>query len=386
MKTRRFDFNWKPLQLQVSFAVEGGVPDRQTYNADTREYEPDYTLTPVVIQPSVSILDKDDTLPAGSINHQLTNIRWYEIIGGTKRLIDASDTGYEITTTTGEAGRIRIKKNVEPRNPLTLVFYAEYADTRNSQLIIVQGSYLLDCTSASDLIRVELDAATQTLYNPLEDADEQTVTASVWLGDHPCPTGKYALVWEVQDEDGEWHTCGSDAVMDYDVTVAEGGGSLTVNRKLMGTELHIRCRCKYSADGSPASVELTEGTPQAEAVFVRRIPRYEYDYTGVPYNIPSGLLELSPTAVVQTAKGDVEDYEGELLPLWYIATNKTSGTLSYSQVAHGRNPVIPTKAMDSNNGAVIGLDVRDRGYWGAWADATDGAVICDADGSIVLLH
>ena len=122
MKTRRFDFNWKPLQLQVSFAVEGSVPDRQTYNADTREYEPDYALTPVVIQPCVSILDKDDTLPAGSINHQLTNIRWYEIIGGVKRLIDTSDTGYEITTGTGEAGRIRVKKNVEPRNPLTLVF------------------------------------------------------------------------------------------------------------------------------------------------------------------------------------------------------------------------------------------------------------------------
>lgn len=386
MKTRRFDFNWKPLQLQVSFAVEGSVPDRQTYNADTREYEPDYTLTPVVIQPCVSILDKDDTLPAGSVNHQLTNIRWYEIIGGVKRLIDTSDTGYEITTGTGEAGRIRVKKNVQPRNPLTLVFYAEYIDTRNSQLITVQGSYLLDCTSASDLIRVELDTAAQTIYNPLEDVDEQTVTASVWVGDRRCPPGKYALVWEVQDEDSEWHTCGSDAVMDYDVTVADGGGSLTVNRRLMGTELHVRCRCKYSADGNPASVGLTEGTPQAEAVFVRRIPRYEYDYTGVPYNIPSGLMELSPTAVVQTTKGDVPNFEAELLPLWYVATNKASGTLSYSQVAHGQSPIIPTKAMDSNYGAVIGLDVRDRGHWGAWTDATDGAVICDADGDIMLLH
>ena len=26
MKTRRFDFNWKPLQLQISFSVEGSVP------------------------------------------------------------------------------------------------------------------------------------------------------------------------------------------------------------------------------------------------------------------------------------------------------------------------------------------------------------------------
>ena len=41
MKTRRFDFNFRPLQLNITISVDGSVPDRQNYNADTDEYTPD---------------------------------------------------------------------------------------------------------------------------------------------------------------------------------------------------------------------------------------------------------------------------------------------------------------------------------------------------------
>lgn len=70
----------------------------------------------------------------------------------------------------------------------------------------------------------------------------------------------------------------------------------------------------------------------------------------------------------------------------YIATNKASGSLSYSLVAHGISPVIPTAKMDENYGGVIGLDVIDRGYAGAFVDAADSAVMCDADGSVLIIH
>lgn len=384
MKTKRFDFNWKPLQLQISFAVDGSVPGQQNYNADTQEYTPDYTLTPFILQPVISILDKDEVLAAGSINHALTNVRWYEIINGTKTLIASDNADYEITTSGGNAGRIKVKKNAEPKVPITLVFYAEYIDSRNGQVMVVQGSYLVSCSSASDVVRVELDAAAQTIFNPLSDAQAQTVTATVWVGDKICDASKYALVWEVQDENGSWYTAETDAVMDYDITV--NGNSVTINRWLMGSEMHLRCRVKYSADGDPGSVALTAASPQAEAVFVRRIPKYEFDITGVPYNIPAGHLTVAPTAIIRTTNGEIANAETELLPLWYMATNKASGSLSYSLTAHGKSPVIPTTKMDKNYGAVIGLDVVDRGYAGAFTDAADGAVFCDADGSVLIIH
>ena len=384
MKTKRFDFNWKPLQLQISFAVDGSVPGQQNYNADTQEYTPDYTLTPFILQPVISILDKDEVLAAGSINRALTNVRWYEIINGTKTLIASDNANYEITTSGGNAGRIKVKKNAEPKVPITLVFYAEYIDSRNGQVMVVQGSYLVSCSSASDVVRVELDAAAQTIFNPLSDAQAQTVTATVWVGDKICDASKYALVWEVQDENGNWYTAETDAVMDYDITV--NGNSVTINRWLMGSEMHLRCRVKYSADGNPGSVALTAASPQAEAVFVRRIPKYEFDITGVPYNIPAGHLTVAPTAIIRTTNGEIANAETELLPLWYMATNKASGSLSYSLTAHGKSPVIPTTNMDKNYGAVIGLDVVDRGYAGAFTDAADGAVFCDADGAVLIIH
>lgn len=384
MKTKRFDFNWKPLQLQISFAVDGSVPGQQNYNADTQEYTPDYTLTPFILQPVISILDKDEVLAAGSINHALTNVRWYEIINGTKTLIASDNADYEITTSGGNAGRIKVKKNAEPKVPITLVFYAEYIDSRNGQVMVVQGSYLISCSSASDVVRVELDAAAQTIFNPLSDEQAQTVTATVWVGDKICNASKYALVWEVQDENGSWYTAETDAVMDYDITV--NGNSVTINRWLMGSEMHLRCRVKYSADGNPGSVALTAASPQAEAVFVRRIPKYEFDITGVPYNIPAGHLTVAPTAIIRTTNGEIANAETELLPLWYMATNKASGSLSYSLTTHGKSPVIPTTKMDKNYGAVIGLDVVDRGYAGAFTDAADGAVFCDADGSVLIIH
>ena len=384
MKTKRFDFNWKPLQLQISFAVDGSVPGQQNYNADTQEYTPDYTLTPFILQPVISILDKDEVLAAGSINHALTNVRWYEIINGTKTLIASDNADYEITTSGGNAGRIKVKKNAEPKVPITLVFYAEYIDSRNGQVMVVQGSYLVSCSSASDVVRVELDAAAQTIFNPLSDAQAQTVTATVWVGDKICDASKYALVWEVQDENGSWYTAETDAVLDYDITVNDN--SVTINRWLMGSEMHLRCRVKYSADGNPGSVALTAASPQAEAVFVRRIPKYEFDITGVPYNIPAGHLTVAPTAIIRTTNGEIANAETELLPLWYMATNKASGSLSYSLTAHGKSPVIPTTKMDKNYGAVIGLDVVDRGYAGAFTDAADGAVFCDADGAVLIIH
>lgn len=384
MKTKRFDFNWKPLQLQISFAVDGSVPDQQNYNADTQEYTPDYTLTPLIVQPVISVLDKDAVIPAGSINHALANIRWYEIINGTKTLIASDNANYEITTSGGNAGRIKVKRNAEPKVPITLVFYAEYIDNRNGQILVVQGSYLIDCSSASDVVRVELDAAAQTVFNPLSDAQTQTVTATVWQADRICDASKYAFVWEVQDENGNWYTAETDSVMDYDITI--NGNTATINRWLMGKEMHVRCRCKYSADGNPSGVTLSDSSPQAEAVFIRRISKYEYDFYGVPYNIPAGLLAISPTALVRTTNGEVSDFEKELLPVWYIATNKSSGSLSYSLVGQGANPTIPTSALSKDYGAVLALDVKDRGYVGAFADAADSAVICDGNGDVIVIH
>lgn len=388
MKTRRFDFNFRPLQIDISISVDSSVPEKQNYNADTDEYTPDYTLAPLAILPSVSILDKDEILSAGRINQHLANIKWYEIIGGVSTLIASTNTSYEITATGGQAGRILVKKNAQPNNPITLEFYAEYLDSRTNQLHIIRGSKMITCNNSTLCVpQLLLDAADQTIYNPLNDETTQTVHASLRLGADECPTANRAFVWEKFREDNTWTVVGSDTVLDYDVTVSSDGTSCTVNRSLMGAELYLRCRAKYDANGNPASVTLTDASPCKVIAFVRRLPKFEYDFSGVPVNIPAGLLYIYPTAVIMDANGVIDNTkaEKELLPLWYFATNKASGTLSYSLAAHGATPTIPTKLMSASYGGVLGIEAKDRGYIGAWEDS-DGAVFEDGDGNLLLIQ
>ena len=65
MKTKRFDFNFKPLQLDISLTTGSSVPDSQNYDADTNEWTPDYTLTPLIIQPNISRLYRSSAVKVG---------------------------------------------------------------------------------------------------------------------------------------------------------------------------------------------------------------------------------------------------------------------------------------------------------------------------------
>ena len=82
MRTKRFDFNFKPLRIITSFGVVGSVPGRQTYDGNTDGFIPDYSLTSLQLRLSVSRQDKDEALPHGEINNLLTNVTFTEILDG----------------------------------------------------------------------------------------------------------------------------------------------------------------------------------------------------------------------------------------------------------------------------------------------------------------
>lgn len=383
MKVKRIDFNFKPLQINRSFTTVGNVPNRQNYDAATGEYTPDYTITPLVIQPEIGLIDKDDILEAGRINQALANIRWYENVGGTRTLITAENTNYELTTSGDNAGRIKVKHNINVNTAKTLEFYAEYADPRTNQLHTIQDTYPLYCDNATVFPELFLDAAEQTLYNPLVSEALQTVKASLKLGGSEVATERRIFVWEKYRSDGSWSEVGTDTTLDFDVTISADGTTATVDRSKMGAELYLRCRAKYDVYGSPATVTLTDGSPQSVISFIRRVPKFEYDIAGIPTNIPA-LISIAPNAAIWDVNGPIDNPERELLPLWMVAQNKASGSLSYSQVGHGANPVLPTKAMTKLYGAVFGLEVKDCGPDCVWEDS-DGKVFEDSDGKLLMI-
>lgn len=385
MKTRRFDFNFKPLQLNITISVEGSVPDKQNYNADADEFTPDYTLTPLILQPRVSRLDKDEQVSPGNVNTLLTNIRWYQILNGVRTQILAADTDYEITASGGQAGRIKVKKNAQPEFPITLEFYAEYVDARTNQVSVIHATHIVKCSNSTVYMpELLLDAADQTIYNPLNDPDSQTVHASLRVGAAECLAANRQFVWEVLRDNNTFTEAGTDN-SDYWLSISNDGTALTVNRKLMGGQQIIRCRAKYDIEGNPGSVTLNDAAPSAIVAFVRRIPKYEYEIVGLPVDIPAGILYIYPEVSIWDVNGPVGTPERILLPIWYIGTNRANGTpASYAVAAHGYAPAIPTTAVSDLYGAVVGVDVKDPGPLVPWKDY-DESVFKDADGAVFLI-
>lgn len=210
------------------------------------------------------------------------------------------------------------------------------------------------------------------------------IHASLRCGENECAAANRIFVWEKFRENNTWTEIGTDTVLDYDVQVSNDTASLTIDRSLMGDDLYIRCRAKYDRGGNPASVALTAASPERITSFVRRIPKFEFEIAGVPTNIPAGILKIAPEAKIWDVNGIIANPETELLILWYVATNRASGSLTYNQVGHGKAPLLPTEAMSDTLGAVFGLDVQDAGPACCWEDS-DGSLFEDEDGYLLLI-
>ena len=389
MRTKRFDFNFKPLRLITSFGVVGSVPGRQTYDGNSDGYIPDYGLTALKLRLSVARQDKDEVLPHGEINNLLTNVTFTQILDGVATVITSTTAGYSITTSGNDAGTILVEKNVAPLHPLTIKVEADYLDTRLQQVHHITETFLILCDNSTEVVpQVEVDVADQTVWNPFEDPDNVIITAGLRVGKSLVAYDSHLrFVWQKLRSDGTFTAVGSDATEDYDMEVSSDScaKSLTVNRRLMGSETEIRCIALYNKTGSAASMSVAATSPMKALAIVRRIPDYEDDFTGVPLNIPPGSLYLHPTAVLRDTKGIIDNPEREVHLIWKAATNLASGSLTYTQIGHGESPTLPTSKIVNEHGMVLGLDVVDAGPESALEDS-DGYLIEDSDGSLIICH
>ena len=310
--TKGLNFNFHTLLLNKSITVIGSVPDTQSYDADNDTYTPDYTLTPLTLQPLAGIIDKDRILQAGLINAKLINIKWYQTSGGIKTQITTDNTDFLITQTGDNAGRIMVKENIAPGSPMTLEFHAEYLDIRTGHIYVIQMTKLIRCMNATLYIPIlSLDTADQVLYNPLRDQDIQVITASLRRGPDECPAALRSFVWEAAGDDGSWHVIGQD-IFDYCMGISADGTQCTIDRSLMGDELHIRCRAKYNIAGNPSSVELSSSSPVAMTTIKRRIPTLDPPEIVMPYNIPPMTTAVSPKLTVRDTLGVISNPEKTL--------------------------------------------------------------------------
>ena len=384
MKTRRLDFKFTPLQLSVSMTLVGGVPNEQTYDADIPEYAPDYSLTPLAIQPTVGIIDRDGVLPSGSVNSQLTDVAWYRVIDGVEQATPLVNTpNKQIVTYVGdETGKLLWYQNAAPQKPIVLRFKAKYLDTRINEVRNINQEVTITCRNATLYKPVLLLSCGDRFYNPLRDESLVTVTASLRLGTEACDKSKRQFVWEMLRTTGYYTSITDD---DLEVSVSTDGDSVTLDQSLMGEKCSLRCRARYSATGNPSAVALTDASPAKVITFARRIPSFDYEYVGVTDNLAPDTESIKPEAYIYDNAGKIPNAERNLLPLWYMGANLSATKIDYRLKGHGMQPTLSTDLIDPSRGAVMALDVKILDPLALAADA-DGKVFTDADGTPFVWH
>lgn len=383
MKYKRLDFKYTPLQVNTSKTISGSVPLEQTYDANQDEYSPDYRLTPCALQPVISIIDRDGILPSGRVNSELTDIAWYRVENGVEgNALVTTPQKHVITSSGDDAGKLLWYVNAATQKPILLRFKAKYLDSRTNKIHRIMMDYSINCKNATLYKPTLLLSSGDRYYNPLRDTDKQVISASLRLGSEECAKEKRLFIWEILRDRGQFSAITAD---DLEIKVSADGTSVTLDRSLMGKRICIRCRAKFSADGNPASVDLSDATPNRIVNIVRRIPFYDYDILDTVDEVLPDTKVVNPAATISDNVGEIANPTRELQVLWWMAPNNSIHFENAVLVGHGMSPRVPTDLLDPNRGAILALEVKDLDPLALAMDA-DGKVFVDADGNPFIFH
>ena len=402
MKRKRIDFNYTPLKIMSGLYVATDVSTRQTFIAATGTYSPDYAKTvtddkgvvtyvsPLIVKLTARVFDRDGIVPNGPINSSLTNVTFKMNDGGTITTLQ-TDTNYEVIATGDNAGTIKIKKNLPVNKAIELMCSADFIDIRTGQVHKINERISLFCGVDNANEHMYLDGGS-SLYDPCEytekglsQAKEVSITAHHKCGDIATTPNadRLMFVWRKQRSDGSFSEIGN-SVLDYDCKVSgDSGETITIDRSLMGDRITLRCYALFSASGDVASKSISNATPMKTLTITRRMPKYDYDCSGLPSEIPAGLKTVYPSIVITTPQGSIENEDELFYFQWYAGTNNHGDATPTTLVASGKTVPIDTKYIVDGNGMLIGYDVVERGALKAMTDS-DGAILVDSDGAIMI--
>ena len=377
-QAKKISIAHRPLQTSGAIEVTGSVPARQVYQADLKEYTPDYTLTPLTLFPRCNATNPDSLTNGQSVNASLVNMKWYQTLDGTRTLIESTNSGYVITQSGAEKGKIQVKKNVSPDHALTLEFYAEYVDAgRTGDSMVFRYTFLITCVDGSEAApTLAIDSPAGLDWNPLRDRAQQTIRAQLFVADGDVTAtnkAKFFFYRKLSSGALEAITTGN-GDNDWEV-VSIGKSLLTIDRNYIGTEQTYVVKASYDKDGSPAATP-DETINVGTTTIRRRIPALECDWEGLPLQVPDGTSVLKPKPIVRDTVGVLDDPWDVLVANWYKASS-SAGT--YSLAAQGEAPSIPF-----TDGMMLKLEVADRGPYAAVTNEDGTKYIADSAGKVIM--
>ncbi|EJW93803.1 hypothetical protein EVA_18093 [gut metagenome] len=259
--------NVEPLSFNSNIDILSGN-NVQTFNRESQEYEPDRTLVPLVLMPTVITQD-----PHGIQNgrQEIASVEWYEGVpakDGSNRI--SAGTDYEIgdgAVANFPKNALKCKKNISPDAPIEIFVIAVFVDKRKNTEVRVKNSISV-YTSYYDIqnLSVKVNQPKVIVVNPLTvkpDAEgywKHTIGAQLYSGTAEVPDKNAAYWWEIGNN-GNWRAVNNDDTATWIDCKDKAGNftkTLTFDARMIQAGTAFRVRAAYYENERPASPKSEE--------------------------------------------------------------------------------------------------------------------------------
>lgn len=357
--------------LILTFAmIEVGGSTVQRKDAVSGSFDPDRSLFPLVLRPTLNVRDPNHILTDGDHSDKLLDCRWFIGSDSSGNRIYSDTSGFSL----GDNGELTVTRNVEPSTPLNLYFTCSYIDARTQNTFRNSMGVTLSSVLATELnLGIEIDAASKMPVSPFKTHKHRTITATFRNGTDEVPDSDAVYEWRVQDA----VTRSMRSITSDDLFYVSGQGtrSLVIDRRFIDKEL-IEVTAYHKAVPSRIVSAHTKayrwyGQWDEEVCIVRG-----------KYLRPD-TTEIEVQAYVATPKGMV-DAPADHFDITHIRTGASADSFQ-EVVGYGEKVTIPRSSIGSDPSArpVFGIEVRERT---ALRACTIGGSACLVNGSIACIQ
>lgn len=168
---KRIRKDFAPLTVSVSLACSTAFsPVTQVFRAASSEYEPDRSITPTLLQPTVIAAADDGSWPTPNSNAMLANMQWFANGVDITTLNDWNGL-YTIDTVGATRGGLTIFRNLTPAERLSMHFEADLVDNRLgvTHHIKTDAIVLSTIDQSADAYGISIGESKSIYYNPFLD-------------------------------------------------------------------------------------------------------------------------------------------------------------------------------------------------------------------------
>ncbi|KUF38950.1 hypothetical protein AV926_11900 [Myroides marinus] len=192
----RIKIDYKPLNAYKNTVILNGT-NRQNYNTNNHQFEPDRRIDPFVVRVECGVNDPHN-FSSGIINEHLTDVNW-KLSNGTK-LIDIEQNDIDFRIGKGkEKGTITVFKNITDIEAATLIFTAKFLEPKTKRVVNYQESFtLVTIPTANTPIILDTNTPFGHKINPIENNQGLVCLAELFESTTKVPAAYY---WYYDDKE-----------------------------------------------------------------------------------------------------------------------------------------------------------------------------------------